>query len=252
MAEPKKKSHIYNDELNKWISFIKRAGVWEFFMMFVRHFGAARIIRGLPRRTIEFKGEALAYFYHRYNITWVTERVIEVPIALSYLAKVLPGQALEVGNVLSHYFEPKHHVLDKFEPGPNVIQQDIIGFNPGRNYDLILSISTFEHIGFEDDGEPDPDKVVEAIEACRKLLAPGGVLVITVPFGYNKSLDSYVETGRIQPSKAHFFEKVNKCEWRECDLASAVRRHYCRPYPYANAIMVAEFAPTPGAPASKA
>lgn len=249
MAPAKSKTHIYNDELNKWISFIRRAGIWEFGMMFVRHFLAARIIRSLPSRTLPFKGETLTYFYHRYNITWVTERVVEVPIALSYMAKVPSGNVLEVGNVLSHYFPPQHQVLDKFEGGPNVIREDIVTFNPAKRYDLIISISTFEHIGFEDDGDPDPDKILQAVDACRKLLAPGGLLVITVPFGYNPSLDAYVQAGKVPCRKAHFFEKLSKTEWRETDMASALKRKYCHPHPYANAIMVAEFGPHPGTPA---
>jgi hypothetical protein len=237
------KKHIYNDAVKMWASFVRRAGLWEFVMMIFRHFAAPHLI--LPRlkpKTFEFKKQKLPYFYHRYNITWVTERVLEVPTALNYLAQTDPLKVLEIGNVLSHYFDPKHTILDKFETGPGIVNEDILTYNPGRKFDLIISISTFEHIGYEDDN-PDPEKVCRALEASRRLLNPGGKLVITVPMGYNANLDRYLRDNRIQPDQAFYFEKTDKLNWRASVKDTALQRKYCSPFPYANAILVAEFGP---------
>src|SRR3954470_24717635 len=102
MAEQQNKPHIYNSALNMWMSFIRRVGVKEFVMMVVRHFGANKIIPRLPRKTFSFEGATLDYYYAKYNITWVTERVLEVPVGLHCLREAGPAQSLEVGNVLSH------------------------------------------------------------------------------------------------------------------------------------------------------
>jgi hypothetical protein len=239
----KSQKHIYNSAANMWISFIRRVGIWEFIMMLGRHFGANSIIPKLKPKKFTFDGQTLDYFYAKYNITWVTERVLEVPIGFHLLHKAGPAQTLEVGNVLSHYSRPEHTILDKFERGEKIINQDIVEFKPGRTFDLILSISTFEHIGYEDDGDPDAEKIRAAIIACQKLLSPTGKLVITVPFGYNPYLDRYLAEDRIKPNRVWFYEKINNLDWKETAKESALTRKYAKPYSYANAIMVAEFGP---------
>jgi hypothetical protein len=233
--------HIYNSAATMWISFIRRAGLWEFFMLLVRHFGAASILKRLPPKTFVFDGETLPYFYAKYNITWVTERVLEVPIGLHFLKIAGAENTLEVGNVLGHYAPPQHAVLDKFERGPNIINADITTFDPKRTYDLILSISTFEHIGYEDDGDPNAEKICDAIAACQRFLSPSGRLIITVPFGYNPYLDRYIAEDKIKPNRAWFFEKTSKLDWTATTKEAALKRKYAKPYPFANAIMVAEF-----------
>src|SRR4051812_46303220 len=117
MPEQSSKAHIYNSRINMWLSFIRRVGVSEFLMLFVRHFGAKRIIARLPPKTFFFEGALLQYFYAKYNITWVTERVLEVPIGLYLLKQAKPSESLEIGSVLGHYVRPEHTVLDKFERG---------------------------------------------------------------------------------------------------------------------------------------
>jgi len=210
-------------------------------MLLMRHFGAKLILPRLPGKAFIFEGETLPYFYAKYNITWVTERVLEVPIGLHFLRHAGSNNTLEVGNVLGHYIASEHTVLDKFERGEKIVNADIVAFEPGRTFDLILSISTFEHIGYEDEGEPDPEKIREAIAACQRLLSPKGKLIITVPFGYNPHLDRYLAEERIKPNRAWFFEKISKLDWKETRKDEALKRNYSKPYPFANAIMVAEF-----------
>jgi hypothetical protein len=233
--------HIYNSAANMWISFIRRAGVREFLMLLIRLFAAPLILKRLAKKQFNFDGKSLQYFYAKYNLTWVTERALEVPIGRHFIQLAGEENTLEVGNVLGHYFPPHHIVLDKFERGEGIVNEDIIGYNPGRTFDLILSISTFEHIGYEDDGDPDAEKIRAAIAACQRLLSPNGRLIITVPFGYNPYLDRYVTEDRIKPHRAWFYEKTNKLDWMESSKEAALQRNYAKPYPFANAIMVAEF-----------
>src|SRR5688572_24609930 len=128
------------------------------------------IIPRLPQRSFTFHGRLLPYLYHRYNMTWASERCVEVPIARALAAEHRPDATLEVGNVLSHYGPVRHDILDKFERGERVINQDIIEFRPAKSYDFILSISTFEHIGYDDAAEgSSAEKITHAVNKCREL-----------------------------------------------------------------------------------
>jgi hypothetical protein len=44
----------------------------------------------------------------------------------------------------------------------------------------------------------EPDKTVRALEHLRGLLAPGGILLVTVPLGYKPHLDAHVREGRMR------------------------------------------------------
>jgi len=56
---------------------------------------------------------------------------------------------IEVGNVLFHYFDISHEVVDKYEKAPGVTSENILDFRPERRYDLIVYISILEHVGFD-------------------------------------------------------------------------------------------------------
>ena len=241
--EAKLKKHLYNTVVGKVPWFIKRFGAAELVLKPVRVIFAPLIIPLLPRKHFGFNGQSLDCFYHRYNMTWAGERCIEIPIAKSYLDHFSGKRVLEVGNVLSHYLPISHDVLDKFEKGPGIINEDIIGFAPQKRYDLILSISTFEHIGYDDEAEESSSKKIkQAIEACtQKLLAPGGKLVITVPIGYNPELDQMIKNGELKTSADSFMRRVKKLDWVASTKAEALNCRFRKPFPYANAILVAEF-----------
>jgi SAM-dependent methyltransferase len=178
-------------------------------------------------------------------MTWACERCVEVPVGRFYLDRFRDRRILEIGNVLSHYFPKRHAVLDKFEKGEGIINEDIVHFTPADRYDLVLSISTFEHIGFDDESSmPSDEKIRAALTACRKLLAPDGTLVITVPIGYNPHLDRLIREGTLGASHEVYFVREEFSAWRSADQAAALRRQYKRPFPYANAILVAEFTAT--------
>jgi SAM-dependent methyltransferase len=236
------KTHLYNSRLSKVKWFVNRFGAREVLMKPLRVTFAPLIIPRLPRNSFVFHGKSLPYFFHGYNMTWAGERCVEVPIAFNYLEQAAGKNILEVGNVLSHYRETTHDILDKFEKGRGVINEDILTFAPAKKYDLVLSISTFEHIGFDDEAdEPSGKKILAAIAACRKLLSPSGRLIITVPLGYNPDLDQLVASGGLDVSAESFLRRTGFSEWQECTKGEAIKSKYKTPFPYANGIMVAEF-----------
>ena len=173
--------------------------------------------------------------------------MIEVPIARSYLEQYDGKDVLEVGNVLSHYFPVAHDTLDKFERGPRIINQDIVEFNPAKQYDLILSISTFEHIGFDDDSDVSSDKKIgEAISACRGMLKPGGKFVMTVPLGYNPNLDRLIRNCELGASSEFYMRRVQKLDWEPAQKEEALECPYKTRFPYASALLIAEFSKPSG------
>jgi len=198
-------------------------------------------ISTLPSKTFSFQGRSLPYLLHRYNMTWASERCVEVPIARSFVDQFTPQSVLEVGNVLSHYGPTHHAVIDKFEKGERVINEDIVTFNPDSKFDLVVSVSTFEHIGFDDESEgSSADKINEAITSCRRLLKSGGHLVFTAPIGYNPDMDALLRSGSPAIRHETYLKKFGKLDWRQCEREEALACRYRSPFPYANAIVVAE------------
>lgn len=205
---------------------------------------APLILRTLKPAAFVFQGRTLETFYHPYNMTWATERMVEVPIIREYLRKAAGANILEIGNVLSHYGPVSHVVLDKFERGPGVINEDILNYNPGCKYDLIVSISTFEHIGYDDESEiPSAQKIQEALHCSRGLLGIQGRLVISVPIAYNPDLDALIRDENLGMAAETYLRRVASRDWRACSKEEALRCRFGKPFPYGNALLVAEFSP---------
>lgn len=238
-------SHLYNSTIGRARWFIKRFGASEIVWKPLRLLFSPVVIPFLKRQEFCFAGQTLNCFYARYNMTWVGERMVEIPIIQALLGHAPGAQILEVGNVLSHYLPINHEVVDKFEVAPGVTNIDIIQFRPSRRFDLIISISTFEHIGFDDDGAcSSGEKILEAIDHCRSLLVHSGRLVITVPTGYNPELDNLLRTGRLGASNVRCLFRTGMRSWTECSLEEALTHPYRSVFPYGNALVVAEFAST--------
>jgi len=236
------KKHLYNTTFGKVPWFVRRFGAGEVVMKPLRLVFAPVVIPLLPRRNFEFDGQRLEQFYHRYNMTWASERMVEVPIAKSYLDRFAVKPILEVGNVMSHYFPARHDIVDKFEQAPGIINQDILEYRPGKAYDLVFSVSTFEHIGFDDEAqESSGKKILEAIAACRKLLAPDGLFLLTVPIGYNPDLDDLIRTGDLKAAREIYLRRPGRRRWEPTSKAEALKCRFKTPYPYANGLLIAEF-----------
>jgi SAM-dependent methyltransferase len=189
------------------------------------------------RRGFTFGAARHPYFVHRYNFTWSNERAVEIPIVWAEVCARRGARVLEVGNVLSHYFAIDHEVIDKFERAPGVRNEDVVSFRAERPYDLIVSISTLEHVGWDDDGPRDPGKLERAIANLRAQLAPGGRLVATLPVGYNPHLDALLVSG--QPfSRWHCMKRHGMTDWREADWPAIAGAAYDERWPRAQGLVI--------------
>jgi len=235
-------AHLYNSRLGKVSWFVRRFGLSELFYLPLRKLFSSWMHPRLEPRTFRFRDRDWDCFYHDYNVTWCNERCVEVPVGFEYLEHFSGKAILEVGNVLSRYGSEGHTVLDKYERGSGIVNDDIVGYRPGNLFDLVLSISTLEHIGFDDDAPGGSgDKIVEAIGACRALLATGGLFAFTVPLGYNPELDQLIADNALGADREWFLKRSGPRDWREVPRAKAVGSQYRRPYPYANALLIAEY-----------
>lgn len=195
--------------------------------------------RAFKRRSFSFRGETYSYYYHPYNLTFTNERALEIPIAWKLVRQNTGARILEVGNVLSHYFPVSHDVVDKYEKGHCVFNQDIVDFRDGRGYDLILSISTIEHVGWDSPEERNPEKAIQALDSMRRLCRPDGMILVTWGLGYNRAIDRMIAAGRLAFDDVYFFKKVSKDNlWRETAWEEVSNSRFGRPYKGANGLIV--------------
>ena len=109
-------------------------------------------------------------------------------------------------------------------------------------FELILSISTFEHIGFDDDASVSSgEKILAAVRHCQGLLTESGRLVLTVPLGYNPDLDRLIVSGTLGVARQSFLVRRGFSRWEECDLQTALAHPYRHRFPYANSLGILEF-----------
>ncbi|HRN70737.1 MAG TPA: methyltransferase domain-containing protein [Candidatus Woesebacteria bacterium] len=176
--------------------------------------------KDLHKKKFRFNGKDYHYFTQgEYNNPWKNERAVEVAIAIDYLKQYKNKNILEVGNVLSNYFPITHDVVDPYDTNPFVIQEDIVLYNPKKKYDLIICISTLEHIGWDmgDDGHGiQPEKGIKAVYHMKQLLKKGGLLLITTPYGYNEYLDSHILQNKLSFTKKYFMKRTSILNyWKE-------------------------------------
>jgi hypothetical protein len=190
------------------------------------------------RRTFHFDGREYHYFVHHYNRAWKNERAVELAIGRQFLEERSGTRTLEVGNVMAHYAPVNYDVLDKYEISPGVINEDIVDHEPTVPYDTILSISTLEHVGW-DEQPRQPDKTMRACHALRRMLAPEGELLLTCPIGQNPFLDQYISDRTLPFDDVRFMRRLDGDNtWVECPLEDVIGMEYGRPFANANAIFV--------------
>jgi len=194
------------------------------------------IKRKIPKFT--FQEDTYSYFFHNYNTTWKNERAIEIPIIWKIVKECRGKKILEVGNVLSHYFPVNHDILDKYEKVDGIINQDVVDFQPSKKYDLIISISTLEHVGW-DEKPKEPMKILHAIENLKRCLAPGGKIVVTLPLGYNFEMDKLLQKGKIKFTKQYCLKRISKDnKWIKVDWKDIQSSKYDDPFPNANGLVI--------------
>jgi SAM-dependent methyltransferase len=194
------------------------------------------------------------------------ERVVEFPWTVT---RDLGGRVLDAGSTLNH-----PHVLARVRP--HVDELHIVTLAPEQQafpfldisylyadlralplqdatYDRIVSVSTLEHVGMDNSQygaaeEPSADAGTAAVTAMRELrrvLRPGGVLYLTVPFGVREdlgwqrifdmeALDALVEAFGPRSEQREFF-RYSETGWQRCDAAEAAdagyHNHFANPAP---------------------
>lgn len=188
-------------------------------------------------QTFRWNGKQYCYFYHWYNFTWRNERAIEVALFLEVVKNNRKRRILEVGNVLSHYAPISHDVVDKYEKADGVINEDIVGYKQKKPYDLIIGISTIEHVGF-DEAPREPMKFVRVFIHLQNLLTSSGKLVISLPLGYNPYIDAFLAKNKSR-LKIDFLKRISKENiWTQVDWNSVKGILYNYPFPNANGIAI--------------
>lgn len=101
-----------------------------------------------------------------------------------------------------------------------------------------------EHVGWDEDPRNqsmilgEPVKILRALENLQECLAPGGMMVITIPVGHNPQLDRSLAEGRIGFTKRLCLKRVSKNKWVESDWAGCKDAKCGTPYTAANALII--------------
>ena len=129
--------------------------------------------------------------------------------------------------------------MDKYEHAPGVINEDVVSFSPQRTYDLIVSVSTLEHVGWDENEPRDPPKVLRAIDRLRSMLNEDGKLLMTIPRDWNGELDRYIDEGQIPFAKLRCLKRVSADgRWVEVNHEALRGVTYDSPFRYANGVIV--------------
>ena len=245
--------NLYNTSFTKFRWFVKRFGWSQLIMKPLRTVFAPIIIRMRRQLYFEYNGKVVPVLYARHSVTWSNERCVEVPLVMSMLEGCDKTSVLEVGNVLKNFYSLPHIVVDKFAKGHSVLNEDILTLDIPPCYDFVVSISTLEHVRFDDDAlDTTYDSFLQAVDRCKRMVAPGGKFIFTVPLGYNPAVDEAIRQNKLPEFDCTFFVRRTFAFWWPLRDASCVMGvangntllngyEYGRPYPYANAFMVAVY-----------
>jgi hypothetical protein len=89
-------------------------------------------------------------------------------------------------------------VLDKYEQTPGVVNGDVVDVRSSKLYDLIVGVSTLEHVRWDEEPRDSP-KFLHGVERLTTFFAPDGKMLITLPVDCNAALDGFLKEGRASP-----------------------------------------------------
>jgi hypothetical protein len=190
------------------------------FFMMIEYFQLLfyKIFRN--KETFGLNSKRYKYFFHpriaKTGPSWKNERSVSIPIIWEIIKEYRSKgkNVLELGNVLSYTFKIDHDVIDKYEMMDGVINEDIISFAPKKKYDLIVSVLSFQCVGW-DESPQDPPKIVKAIENMKEILVPGGKIFMAIGWGWNQYLDKLILDGKFHLDKQLYLKKDKGYHWKE-------------------------------------
>lgn len=191
-----------------------------------------------PSRSFVYRGSSYPYCYHAHGASWMHERTVEIPIIWRIVQEATADgkRILEIGNTLAYYYPCRHDILDKYDIWrPGIINEDVVDFHPPHLYDLIVSISTLEHVGWDEGG--DATKFARAVSHLKRCLAAGGTLVVTLPLGYHPEIDAMCKAGTLPFVDLHYLERVS-CSNRWRETTRPVWKPYPWPFPSIRTILI--------------
>jgi len=140
------------------------------------------------------------------EVLLVNERIVEQPFVFATLAGLPDGaRILDVGGsestvglslaTLGHHVtvvDPRPHPLRHPNLEHAACPLDALPA-PAQPFDAAVALSAVEHFGLEHFGLSARDERLDlaALARVRELVAPGGLLVLTVPFGQPASVDGF-------------------------------------------------------------
>lgn len=218
------------------------------------------IYKKIEGKKFEFKDVMLPYYFHSHNNYGLTERAVELPIFEHYLKTLKCERILEIGNVTNHYYTlfkdsvRDKTVIDKFEKGAGVINLDIKNYYSDKKYDVIISISTFEHM------DSDLGKNKDYVAGCSKLtsvaadnilhvrnslLNEGGIFILSAPVGYTPEWDAtlrnndFIHCG-FSRVNLYYYMKTGDMQWRVSNLDECLGQALTSYRPYRKCMVVLE------------
>ena len=83
-------------------------------------------------------------------------------------------------------------------------------------------------------------KPLRAVENLRQLLAPGGIIVVTMPLGQNPDLDALLRENRLPFTRRLFLKRISRDNrWEQVDWNQVHCAKYNAPFPFANGLVIA-------------
>ncbi len=113
----------------------------------------------------------------------------------------------------------------------------MVAFRSDAPYDLIVSISTLEHVGWDEEPK-DPGKILRAVANLASLLAPGGRMVVTLPLGYNPEMDALLARNEIPFTQRHCLKRRGWCTWEEVPWEGIAGSRYGVGWPGTSGLVV--------------
>ena len=183
--------------------------------------------------TFEFAGRVFKLFVSNHNCGWpparMTERAVELALADRWLESVDAARVMEIGAVTPYYWPRRVPcVVDPFDPHPLVTTKASL-FDVDLSAGPLLSISTLEHVGISDYGFPVDHSLVE--KAFRKVFQESQSFLITVPVGYNETMDNLLfesDASRDDIVVRYLVRSALGNDWREETDPTRARLPYLR------------------------
>jgi hypothetical protein len=199
---------------------------------------ALPVVAVTPRQRVTVFGTRVPLYYAFRRWLWRHERCVELGLGRFAMARRRPEDVLEVGNVLPLTGVRGHTVVDKWEKGPGVINEDIVDFAPGRRYGLVVCLSTLEHIGWDEEPQ-DPDKARVALRVMSDLVEDGGDMLVTIPVGYHRELEHHYVSAEAPFDEVCLLVKQTRlARWEPRPVEERRGIGYGAPYACGNAILV--------------